>query len=483
MTLLLKSQDLDQEDVSSFRPIAALPTTSKIVEKVAQQQIQNYLEETNQLNLSNHAYRKQLSTTTTLIEVMDEVYLNTEENKISQMMTIYQLAAFDSVNHDILIQKLARYGMSQPVLNWCQDYLSWRTQYVQIGRASSSMIKIDRGVPQGSVAGPLMYAIYTNELTETVKKPSCREPEHQDRKTLFGPQCRTCGIISLYADDCTYIVGSKTREQNKIRLLRNLDEIQLYLHDNQLAINCGKTSLTELMIKQKRGRIVGTPPNLNVQDKPGTYKTIENSPYSRVLGANLQGNLSWYTHLESGKKALLPIVRKQIGRLKLLGKMIPAKSRANLARGMIQSRLNYLLPLWGGAADTHLKKAQTVLNTAVRWVTGLPKKTRITRLMDKIGWFSIKEQTKIATLVQTWNLIHKNKPGRLLQNMTIEEDLSIGLQRPRLQFTIDCFKWRATREWNALPQETRMEMSVACFKRKVKRQVIEERTRPPDPGA
>ena len=111
------------------------------------------------------------------------------------------------------------------------------------------------------------------------------------------------------------------------------------------------------MIKQMKGRTGGTPPSLEVRKTTGELKLIENKLNTRILGANLQGNKLWTAHLETGTKALFPQVRRQLGKLRHAGDLIPRESRNSLARGLIQSRLSYLLPLWGGATEQHLKKS------------------------------------------------------------------------------------------------------------------------------
>ena len=91
---------------------------------------------------------------------------------------------------------------------------------------------------------------------------------------------------------------------------------------------------------------------------------------------------------------MLPRIRKQMGYLKHIGKMIPLASRNNLAKGLIQSRLSYLMLLWGGASQILIDRAQVILNKAARWATGLDRRTKISQLMETAGWFSIKEQIK-----------------------------------------------------------------------------------------
>ena len=113
---------MDRLSTSSFRPVAALNTISKLAERAAQQQLLNFLEKTGQLNKSNHAYRKNLSTTTTLIEVMDEIYQGIEDKEMIEIMTVDQSSAFDCVSHQLLLRKLKKYNLGTEALTWIENY-------------------------------------------------------------------------------------------------------------------------------------------------------------------------------------------------------------------------------------------------------------------------------------------------------------------------------------------------------------------------
>ena len=277
---------------------------------------------------------------------------------MTSVMTIDQSSAFDCVNYTLLIEKLRRYNIGNRALEWMKQYLEGRTQYVIIGNGKSRMETVARGVPQGSVLGPLLYAIFVNDISEVAVNRGCSNQVHQDTENLFNKPCNDCGKIVVYADDSTYTIGSRTRDPNKIKLRRTLDDLKLYFDDNELAMNQGKTKLIECMIQQKQGHTTGQPPTLTIEKEPGVEKTIEDSTYVRVLGANVQKNLLWQSHLETGERALFPQVRKQLGRLKHLGELIPLKCRQNLLKGLILSRLSYILPLWGGGSR-HLCEQST----------------------------------------------------------------------------------------------------------------------------
>ena len=248
------------------------------MERAAQQQLLKFFESTSQLNPSCHSYRKGLSTTTTLLDILDEIYSGAEQNLFTSLMEIDQTAAFECVDKQLLLEKLARYNVGQAALQWINQYLSDRSQYVKIGKAKSRLSSVVQGVPQGSVIGPLLFAIYTNDITEVAKSAGCQDTTHQDVKRLFGRQCSTCGVISGYADDLTYTISNQRRHSNQSKIERTLDEMACYLNDNKLIINALKTQLTQCIIGQKRGKAPGDPPSLLIEKMPGgELKRIANS--------------------------------------------------------------------------------------------------------------------------------------------------------------------------------------------------------------
>ena len=106
------------------------------------------------------------STVTALIEMQDFWIEALDRNEITATVRLDLSAAFDVVNKSILLEKLEAYGFNKCASQWLCSYLSSRYQQVYIDGCLSNPLMINIGVPQGSILGPLLYIIYTNDLPE-----------------------------------------------------------------------------------------------------------------------------------------------------------------------------------------------------------------------------------------------------------------------------------------------------------------------------
>ena len=478
---LQKSKEASRLDPSSFRPVSLLPMVSKLVERAVQIQIQQHFETQHLFHPNSHAYRMHKSTTTAVLQVTDKLYQATDRNMITSIMAIDQSSAFDCVSHNLLLEKLKIYGCHENTVEWIKNYLESRSQYVNVGRFDSRIVSLSIGVPQGSILGPILYSIYTNEIAETIVDKNCNNEVH-DKTNLFSRECENCGTVVTYADDATLVTSNKLRVMNQLRMNVCLAKLESYLNNNELAINTSKTAILELMIKQKRGRTLGEPPHLMVVNpqKPNEMLKIKDSKNFRILGANLQPNISWQAHLEEGKKALLPGIRQQLGAMQQITKQIPRKCRKYLAEGLIMSRFSYLITLWGGATQNYMNAAQRLQNKLARWVTGSGRKTRVSSLLEQCGWMTISETTSYQTLVQLWKILRLQKPENMKDRFELNDQELILITRPRLQFTELGFRYRAANEWNRLPLEVRELRSLPLFKKRAKRWIFERRILEPD---
>ena len=331
--------------------------------------------------------------------------------------------------------------------------------------------------------GPLLYALYTNEMSTVIRDKDCLNPIHLETKKLFGKQCNLCGNLTTYADDASYHIASKMRIQNLEKLNKNLDKLGDFMTANDLTINKDKTNLIEVMIKQKRGRMPADPPppELTVINKNNTIEIVKISEHVRILGLNIKNNLTWSSHLEDGKKPLLPSLRKCLGALKNAGKNDPMwiqkhpSKRPNFKQIILSDK--YL----GGATPNLIRKAQSIQNMAARWVTKSPRRTRISTLLETTGWFSILELSSLSSATLLWKTVNMKTPRKLHDNLTWDSTtLKFTLKNARIDFSKSNFTYRACNEWNSIPDHIRTLKNISRFKTQMKKWTKERRPKMPD---
>ena len=467
---ILKSSDSSKMDPASFRPVSLLPVVSKIVERSVQSQLQDHMEQQGLLSKNSHAYRRNLSTSTAMMQIVDELHSATERNQISELLALDQKAAFDMVSHTILVDKMKVYGCSNNTITWLRNYLEFRSQFVSVGSHSSRIVATGRGVPQGSILGPFLYLMYTNEINEVIKNALIARTKHMKiiQNYLEITAINVEGLLHMQMTRRTTL-RMTIEFQTKSKSTENMKKLEDYLTDNELVINAEKTAILEAMIKQKKGRTVGEPPNLLVITSEGTRKVITDKKEMRILG-NKPGTESWVGWLiwKGGKKQLFQPLGRFLDLLQQVGRMLPRNSRKLLSEGLIMSKLQYVITQWGGAPSNQIRLAQRLQNKCARWITGCGARTRITSLLDEVGWMSMKELTEKHSLVQMWKILYLNKPEIMREKIVVDNEMKIELNLPRLQFTLQSFYWRTSVQWNSLPQNMRELNKLPMFKTRLK---------------
>ena len=163
---LLKKPSLPKDDLSSYRPISNLNFISKLLEKVIYTRLCTHLDSFPSLSHYQSAYRKLHSTETALLRIHNDLSLAMSSKQVSALVLLDLSAAFDTIDHGILINRLKScFGISDSAFSLLTSYLSCRTQSVVIGQNRSSELPLLRGVPQGSVLGPLLFSLYITPLS------------------------------------------------------------------------------------------------------------------------------------------------------------------------------------------------------------------------------------------------------------------------------------------------------------------------------
>ena len=144
----------------NYRPVALLPIFSKILERAVFQQLVKYLDSNNLLSPDHHGSRQGHNTATALIQMYDQWLEQVDDDKMVGVMMIDLSAAFDMVDHDILLQKLELFGLSDEVLSWFRSYLSDRSQVVCVDGCLSPPLGLDWGPSGAYTWSTMIYSLY-----------------------------------------------------------------------------------------------------------------------------------------------------------------------------------------------------------------------------------------------------------------------------------------------------------------------------------
>ena len=136
---------------------------------------------------------------------------------------------------------------------------------------------------------------------------------HEENEELFGIPCPKCGKVTVFADDATYQVNRKKREQNHEKLIEKMENIKKYLNNNELSMNQGKMTLLECMVSQKKGRTTGLPPSIIITTAEGNRKEIIDKGTCKILGARMQANMTLGTTPNEGGESTAAIYEQTAG--------------------------------------------------------------------------------------------------------------------------------------------------------------------------
>ena len=368
---LYKSEDINEP--KNYRPISILPTLSKIFERAATNQITKYLEQNNLITHTQHAYRQKHSTQTCLIEVVNHLYEILDNKKTPAIISLDLSKAFDSINHDLLLSKLADLKMSESTIKWVKSYLSNRKQITKFQHFTSEEEEITSGIPQGSILGPLMFVCFTNDFSKS-----------------FDASLK----IMSYADDTQIIVNDKNMENLKTKIKSAIDTAQTWYKDNTMKMNVGKT---EILIINK----TSTVKNFKIFfENDGKPVKVTASPWIKVLGVKIDHQLNWNSQINYVKKNSINAIR-QVHRINHL---LPVKHRIQLYNTLVTPHFDYSDVVWGGCGKTNSKRIQIAQNFAVRSITGNRKRDSASASFNKLKFLRLDQRRYIHETV----FIHKS---------------------------------------------------------------------------
>ena len=417
------------DEIGDLRPIALTPLPGKMLERFVHTQLLSHLNRHNILTEFQNGFRKNHSTIDTIFKFTTDLQLN-KNNKLNTLALYIDFKkAFDTVNHKLLLEKLKDMQIKDNVLNWISSYLTNRSQCTHLGDNISKDMQVKKGVPQGSILGPLFFLCYINDITNI---------------------CKSSKIL-LYADDTVLYKGISENEKflDMHNFQQDVDRMVLWCQRNRLSINIKKTKLFFY------------PANQNVANNMNNVIKMQGLPVDYVtsylyLGVDIDNMLTFKKHYNNTFKN----VSHKLFILRKIRYMINVKAALDITKTMLCSVIDYGNIFLSSCTQGDLSDMQILQNNALRCCYGVsdPRDEHILFLHSQANMkmLDIRRKKQIVTCI--WRNLRKGiiqiaQPIR--QNRSAEAP-SIYLPIPRTELFKKSVYYLGANLWNALPVSLRL---------------------------
>ena len=449
---LLKKADADYNQFSNFRPVSNLSLLSKLVEKAVAVQLTNYIVSHHLDEKLQSAYKVFHSTETALVKVQNDILRAVDSNKSIILLLLDLSAAFDTVDHAILLSRLSqRFGIKGKAIAWIESYLMDRTQFVGIQNSVSSERPLARGVPQGSVLGPLLYVLYTSPIADIIKSHGLQYHLYADDTQLY---------ITFISESLEELSAAKSCVEKCV------EDIDSWMVLNGLKLNQDKTELVHISSRYRQCPVVDY---VQVGDE-----RISLSVSARNLGVYFDQHVKMDKHV----KKVCQACHYHLWNIGKIRKNLSQGTSEILIHAYITSKLDSCNALLYGLPNCMLNKLQSIQNTAARIVTLTKKSEHITPILFKLHWLPVKFRIIFKVLLLVYKGLNGLAPGYISEMLpyrtcsrSLRSDSQKLLNVPKTSLKAygdRAFSVGAPRLLNDIPYEIRNSNSLTKFKKMLK---------------
>jgi hypothetical protein len=431
-------KDDSRSEMSNYRPISLLPTLSKIIEKLMYARLIDFFTKHNILYENQFGFQSKMSTEYAVNKLLNYITDTLEKNEYGVCIFLDFAKAFDTVNHDILIEKLEHYGIRGVALNWLKNYLTNRMQCTEIGDVQSELELIKCGVPQGSVLGPLLFLIYINDIVHSSK--------------LFK--------FTLFADDTSLYYSCKKPTNLEQTINIELSKISDWLSANRLSLNVGKSKLLYYTNRSRKPL-----KNIDIKINNETLKEVDNAKY---LGVYMDNKLNWNVHIDNIKLRL----SKGISILSLIRHYVPESTLRSLYFTFINSHTDYNLLNWGTAPSSYMDTIHSKTRKAIRIISFKDKDEPHIPLFIKHSILPVDKNLELKQASFMWKLVNEMLPPSLSKNFRINRN-QIVLSHNRLDTSAKHITYAGPRIWAKLPDHIKKLKFPKSFSKTLQKFLLE----------
>ena len=424
-------------DKSKYRPVSILPSLSKVYEKVIADQLNEHMDCIFSKMLS--AYRKGRSCQHVLIDLIEEWRSKLDIKNYVGAVLMDLSKAFDCLPHDLLMAKLKAYGLGDDALGLISSYLKQRLQRVKVGSFFSLWENILKGVPQGSILGPLLFNIFMNDIFYVLKSVDMKN----------------------YADDNTITDSDPDLDTLKAKLTRSSLEAIDWFRVNQMQANPEKFHC--ILLGSDRKPI----------ETDLTFGDIKIKTESEVdlLGITIDDKLSFDSHITK----LVDKAAKQLNAVKRIGHFLPQDCRMVIFRSFVLSNFNYCPLVWHFCGVKNTEKLEKIQKRGLQFVFR-DYTSDYETLLGRCGLDSL-QLSRLKTLAcEVYKTINDQGPSYLKEVFKIRNTTSIltlrgekhkDLEVPTIRtetFGRHSLRSLAPEVWNSIPSEHRKVVTLDEFK-------------------
>lgn len=386
----------NSNNIEDYRPISILPTFSKILEKAIEIQMQGYLRGKCIIPSTQSGFRRSFSCGTALLNITDDIIKATDEGKLTLLILLDFSKAFDTLNHRMLLSILQHIGVHGHTVDLFHSFLSNRKQAVIGGSHISKFLNVTKGVPQGSILGPLLFQIYISNFPNVFL--SCRQHYYADDTQVY---------LSFNKDESEQAVAAVNYDLHRIFDVSQKHCLMLN-HGKSVAIVFGKKKDREQFLAEFKT-------SLFINSGRITFQSCVKN-----LGLHMDSDLRFSQHVSNK-------VKSAYGRLKMLypyRHFLDKRTKTLLCDSLVLSQFSYCDAVYGPCITRYdSDRIQRVQNSCLRLIHGIRKFQHISHTLQLSGWLNMRGRRYVHSACLFHGILTTKTPPYLYNKITYRTDV------------------------------------------------------------